>query len=203
MQAQKIGLAACAALSVLAVTHPPANAAFIFMVEQSGANVVVTGSGSIDTAALSFSFESGTQSGIASQLAIVRGGPAAPTLTPANFFTGASGPTSLGSAGADAASSGSGDLVGVSGFAGEIALPTTYVSGAALSDSATFNNVTLSALGLTPGNYVYMWGTGPTADSLTVEVGTTATPAPEPASIAMLCLPAALLPWRRNRRSRG
>ena len=49
-------------------------------------------------------------------------------------------------------------------------LPQGYVSGATLSATATWDGQTLSTLGLNPGTYVYTWGSGPTADSLTVDV---------------------------------
>jgi PEP-CTERM motif len=56
------------------------------------------------------------------------------------------------------------------------------VSGTYLSDTSTWNNTTLAALGVTSGTYTWTWGTGPTADSFTLEAG----PVPEPATCALL-----------------
>src|SRR5205085_7185414 len=39
-------------------------------------------------------------------------------------------------------------------------VPTGYVSGTALSDTATYSGRTFATLGVTPGTYVWTWGTG-------------------------------------------
>ena len=80
------------------------------------------------------------------------------------------------------ANSGSGDFVQImNGFG--LGLPKNYVSGTALSSTSTWNSQTFTSLGLTPGTYVYTWGSGATADSATLTIG--ASPVPEPSSIIM------------------
>jgi len=60
-------------------------------------------------------------------------------------------------------------------------VPTDYVSGAALSGTATYNNKTLADMGLTAGNSLDVsFGTGPNTDSYTVTV------VPEPHQYAMV-----------------
>lgn len=71
--------------------------------------------------------------------------------------------------------------------AGQIFVPSGYVSGSVLSDTSTWNGTTIAGLGLTPGTYTYDWGTGPTADSFTLQIGPLAT-VPEPASFYLLAL---------------
>jgi len=56
-------------------------------------------------------------------------------------------------------------------------------------------DVTLAGLGATPGTYVYTWGSGRTADSFTINIGVV----PEPVSLAMLGVPAAIALLRRRR----
>ena len=63
-------------------------------------------------------------------------------------------------------------------------VPANYISGDMLSASNTYGDSTLSGLGLTPGIYVYTWGLGGDADSLTVQIGAV----PEPSTWAMMIL---------------
>jgi hypothetical protein len=87
------------------------------------------------------------------------------------------GPTNFGSGLGTVADTGSGDLVGINlfdvleGVNGLLFLPQGYVSGAALSDSMTFNNATFASLGVTPGTYVWTWGTGLENQNFTLHVG--------------------------------
>ena len=54
---------------------------------------------------------------------------------------------------------GIGDRVGIIRTLG-VVVPSGYVSGTALSSSATWNSATVASLGVTPGTYVWSWGAG-------------------------------------------
>jgi hypothetical protein len=139
--------ALAAALFVVAgASAPPAQAAYVVTLAQDGPNVVATGSGTIDLAGLTFL---GSLPNVASSIS-----PSGPEI-----ITGAesdivvdgtiTAPMAFGSGGLIFASAGSGDLVGAD--ANALALPLAYVSGGALSGSATFNDATFASLGITPG----------------------------------------------------
>ena len=85
-------------------------------------------------------------------------------------YRGFTGPASFGSGGFFAANTSSGDFVGIN-IPGGLFVPNGYVSGAALSDSMTFNNATLASLGVTPGTYVWTWGTGLPNQNFTLVIG--------------------------------
>jgi hypothetical protein len=52
----------------------------------------------------------------------------------------------------------------------DLFVPEGYVSGTALSDTATYDSQTFSSLGVTPGTYKWTWGSAATADSFTLDV---------------------------------
>jgi hypothetical protein len=51
-----------------------------------------------------------------------------------------------------------------------IGVPQGYSSGASLFNRTTFINATYASLGMTPGVYVWSWGSGSDADSFTIDI---------------------------------
>jgi len=50
-------------------------------------------------------------------------------------------------------------------------VPQGYVSDTPLSSGATWNNATFASLGVTPGTYVWTWGTGLPNQNFTLIIG--------------------------------
>src|SRR5436189_1661674 len=100
-----------------------------------------------------------------------------------SYHLGPSGPTSFGSGGGADASSGSGDTVGTAADCSKdgsdcdrfLIVPRGYVSGTFLSDSATYSGKTFATLGVTPGTYVWTWGTGAN-QNFTLQIGPAGVP---------------------------
>jgi hypothetical protein len=104
---------------------------------------------------------------------------------------------------------GDGNIVGLGTFdetsGGVVTVPYLYVSGTPLGTStATWSNTTINGLGLTPGSYVWTWGTGANADTFTIDIAAgrvgSPPPVPEPATWAMILLGFAGLALARARR---
>jgi len=55
-------------------------------------------------------------------------------------------------------------------------LPSGYVSGNPLSDMAIYFTATVASLGLTPGTYVWTWGTGLENQNVTLQIGPAGVP---------------------------
>ena len=136
----------------------PAEAGYTVTLQQVGPNVVATGSGAIDLTGLTFITSGNNGPGIQASLGLIGTGPFGAIV---DTYQGFTGPTSFGSGiGGRSPNTASGDSVSISGAGQQLFVPHNYVSGAALSDSMTFNNATLAALGVTPGTYVWTWGNG-------------------------------------------
>jgi len=176
------------ALGVMAFSSS-AYASAIIEIKQQGANVVATGSGTLDLADLFASF--GGFDGftaVSGQNAYVVTGPVLPATDSVTFYTGATGPANFGSGPYMVASSGSGDRFGVdvAGGTARIWIAPNYHSGSALSATDTWDNTTLAGLGLDPGVYTYSWGTGADADTLQVRIGGAVAGVPEASTWAMM-----------------
>ena len=173
-----------------------AHAAFVFTLQQTGPDVVLTGAGSFNLTALTKSAgTSGGQSGAVPNRPYLVAGPVTTTLI--DIYSGATGSAIFGIGSAPIlATSGTGSIAGVNFTT--IVVPVGYTSGTPLADTATFANATFASLGITPGTYSLAWGSGATADSLTVNA------IPEPSTYALALLGGAGLlgAVRRNRAAR-
>jgi len=197
----RLTCATLTALIALSITNPAA-AAFVLTVSQSGSNVIGTGSGSIDVSGLADYGATGA-GGLVWASYPGTGGSAlglGPAGANAEAYLGAiSGPVSFGSGPEYNASSGSGDSVAIASLVGAgqgaVFVPTGYVSGAALADTATWQGTTIAGLGLLPGAYTYIWGHGAAEDSFTVNV--LAANVPEPSAASLMVLGAVLFALSR------
>jgi hypothetical protein len=180
----------------LGVSVLPARAAYVVDLRQVGKDVVATGTGEIDLSALTFL---GVTEGAASLITPSDGniitGPA-PFL--GDEYSGITGPARFGGGFFPVfASSGSGDVVGV--FFGNLIVPHGYVSGAPLSDTARYSGQTFASLSVTPGIYIWTWGSGANADSFTLDAVV-----PEPSTWVMMLVGFAglgLAAWSRRRKA--
>lgn len=173
-----------------------AQAAYITYMYQNGANVTASGSGSINFTGLSF-FGNGSSipTVMAAQSTLLIGAPD----TTALYSVAIAGPTGFGSGALIRANSGTGGLVYLQRVSNTLGVPVGTVSGANLGlSTATWNNITLAALGVVNGTYRWTWGAGANADSYTLIVGQ-APPVPEPATLALLAAPLGGLLLRRRR----
>jgi hypothetical protein len=147
--------------------------AFTITIEQVGPNVVATGTGAINLAGLSF-FNPGSV-GTASVWPVTgRISMSSMSGGNADTYIGFTGPSSFGGGDVALANFSSGDV-----FAFDLDamfLPSGYVSGNPLSDMAIYFTATFASLGLTPGTYVWTWGTGLENQNVTLQIGPAGVP---------------------------
>ncbi len=180
----------------------PARATVIVTVSETGGDVVFSGSGTLDLTAWDFQVTFVLGSSVTPDGAFLVG-PAGPSPipavdiyeTPLNF----SGPLSIGPGSTFSSStSGSGDTFGPRfEVPPGLVVPFGYLSGNALSGSSTYAGETFASLGIAPGTYVWSWGSGGSADSLTLNIVATV---PEPSAFVLTGLGAGALLFRRRRR---
>ena len=176
------GATALGAALLLGLLSPPAQAGYIVTLTQQGNDVVASGSGTIDLISLT---PFGSASGAAAIEPIngrVHTGPTAFVAT--DSYSGFTGPFGFGSGLFTFPSSGSGDMVGIDRADNVIYVPAGYASDGALSDTSTYAGQTFSSLGVTPGSYVWTWGSGAHADSFTLDIVTGTVR--EPSSLLLL-----------------
>ncbi|KRB35646.1 IPTL-CTERM sorting domain-containing protein [Acidovorax sp. Root70] len=174
------------AASALLCLSTQSFAAYTVYVYQSGANVVASGSGSINTTGLVSAGPASTLPLVRSASALLYIGGTPSVFTAMDMFNGVAGPTSFGaSATTFNADVTTGGLTGIIGSSNRLFVPPGYVSGSAITSSATWNAQTLAGMSLTNGTYVWTWGAGPSADSFTVVIGSPPT-VPSPSSIPTL-----------------
>jgi len=173
------------------LTVPLAHADYLVTLVQQGNNVVAMGSGTLDLAGLELNPPSClvggcfTNAGINPMVeAISTGQGGNGDEVPSRFYSGfTTVPASFGSGGPTFPNSGTGDTVAIDGDM--LSVPLDYVSGNSLSDKSTYDNRTFGSLGVIPGTYVWTWGSGPTADSFTLQI-VPGRNVPEPASGTLL-----------------
>lgn len=179
---------------LLAAVAPSAQGAVIVTAVESGGDVVLNGSGTLDLSGWSDKTDTSQNVAINPNGSIVLVGPAPglaafdvynmgiSVIAPGDFGPGVT--TSF-------ATSGSGDAFGFSGD--NLQVPDEYISGDPLSGSATYAGETFASLGMDLGSYTWTWGAGGVGQTFTLNV------VPEPSTAVLMSLGLAGLAVRRRR----
>jgi hypothetical protein len=181
----------------VATLTQPAQAAFVVIFNEVGADVVATGTGAINTADLTLGDVDQTVAGagMVPELAVLLITPGVESNATQWLFSG--GPAAFGSGGSSFASAQSGDSFAFTPDAPsqfQILLPGDYVSGSPLGNTETWSNATYLSLGLVMGSsFLWTWGTGTDYDSFEIIV-------PEPGSMGLLAVGVIALTSRHGRR---
>jgi hypothetical protein len=171
-----------AILAWAALSASSAQAKFVAVFEQVGSAVEEVGGGTIDLSDLSDSpAVNPLEASIAPVASFFISG-ASGAL--GQLYRGVTGPRNFGPGDPATAGQSAGDIVELYAGIGnqQLYVPVGYASGDPLSNSSAYLNSTFASLGMTPGAYVYTWGSDAHADSFTIVIGA---PVPEPSTWAM------------------
>ena len=151
--------------------------ALIVSIQQVASNVVVTINGSVNLAGLTNVGNGGSGTEGIFSGDTIRFAPSATSLEWYQGINGvATGPFGSNSSNPFVGAYTTTDyivLANLSNSTGQIRVPAGYTSGTVISNSMTFTSSSFFSLGLNVGTYVYSWGSGANADSVTVYVGVT------------------------------
>ena len=175
-----------------------AQAAYTVTLAQVGSNVVATGNGTLDLTGLEFGGHTPSEAGIFPSTGAIPTGPAGLGLI-GDVYARVTGPTSFGSGASRVPIAAAETLSASKALPASFTAPEGYVSGNPLSDMSTYDNQTFASLGVTPGTYVWMWGSGATADTFTLQIDPVAA-VPEPASLTLFGFGFTALAFLRRRR---
>ena len=143
--------------------------AYTVTLEQMGSDVVANGTGAINLTGLNppwGTFQFGVF--VAPRFGFIVTGQDGASGA---LYNGITGPSRFGPGLSTIASSGSGDIVGIDAQALSFIVPSGYISGTPLTDSATYSGQTFSSLNVRQGTYIWSWGTGLPNQNFTLIIG--------------------------------
>jgi hypothetical protein len=182
----------CAAALAGAAIPAAANAAVTVNITQSGADVVATATGTLDLTGLTSQGSFFLSEFIRPDVGYVGLGADGSV----SGYSGFTGPTNFGPADITDSSSRSGTSFALnsSSFGSPyVFVPIGYVSGSAISGTATWLGTTIGALGANPGTYVYTSA----HDTVTIIIGSV----PEPSTWAMMLIGFGAIGFAMRRKS--
>ena len=178
----------------LAITWAqPAQAVLIYNFYESGSDLVIEGTGSLNLPSSPDSSGSyGLSNGVLElDFAFLTGTTATTTQFDSYSITG---PTTLGAGITPTllfSSSDSGISSALIYVANVFTIDSTYVSGATINSSSTFSGISLASLGMTTSGTLGTWTLGGSRDTIEVQVTTSTSPASVPGPLPILGLAAA------------
>ncbi len=172
------------------LTAATAQAAIIATMEEVGSDIVVSGDGTVNLTDLTFINVTSVNVGMTPESPAIGFGADPSDGQAVDKYGSITPPGVFGTGTGMMASSGTGDRFVV--FPNEILVPDGYISGDFLEFSNTYDNASFATAGITPGTYVWTWGSGMNEDSFTLII------TPAPGSTALLGLGGLLLARRRR-----